>query len=246
VQARRNICTFALVSAPITFWNLSSFYKHYINPPSPCPLPLGGEGWGEGGQLQVIQKSQKFTRKTTQFMTIVRVVLSSGLILVMAFFIYDATSDRYYIRDRSNKRFGFGISKISYPEKAIDFIQKKNICGNIFNDPAIGHYFTWRCFPERTVFLDGRFDFPDRFLSHYYLPELWPKISERYLIDYALLGHGRAPDLVGLIRMLYLNKDWVLVYYDEIAAVFVRDLPKNRETIEKFGAVRLAFTVFCQ
>lgn len=207
VQARRNICTFALVSAPITFWNLGSFYKRYV----------------EG-----------FIRDREPLLNRVRAVLSMGLILVMGFSIYDVASDRYYIRDRSNKRFGFGISKISYPEKAIDFIQKKNICGNIFNDPAIGHYFTWRCFPERTVFLDGRFDFPDRFLSHYYLPELWPKISERYLIDYALLGHGRAPDLVGLIRMLYLNKDWVLVYYDEIAAVFVRDLPKNREIIEKF------------
>ena len=163
-----------------------------------------------------------------------RTVLSVGLILAMLFLVYDAASDRYYIRDRSNKRFGFGISRISYPEKAIDFIQGNNIQGNMFNNPATGHYFTWRCFPERMVFLDGRFDFPDRFLSHYYVPELWPKISEKYKIDYVLLGHGRSPNIAGLTRMLYFNKDWALVYYDEMAVVFVRDIPKNRMIIERF------------
>lgn len=84
------------------------------------------------------------------------------------------------------------------------------------------------------VFLDGRFDFPDRFLSHYYVPELWPKISKKYDINYALLGHGRSPNLAGLIRMLYLSKGWVLIYYDEMAVVFIRDVRENRELIEKF------------
>lgn len=206
-QARRNMCAFALVSAPITFWNLGSFYRDYL---------------------------ERFTRGRRVLIDRVRAVLSVGLALVMALFIYEAASDRYYIRDRSNKRFGSGISRISYPEKAINFIQKNNIRGNIFNDPAIGHYFTWRCFPERMVFLDGRFDFPDRFLSHYYVPELWPKISEKYHIDYVLLGHGRSPNLAGLTRMLYLDQDWVLVYYDEMAVVFVRDIEENQEIIQKF------------
>lgn len=207
IQARRNIAAFALVSAPITFWNLSFFYRNYI---------------------------ERFSAERAQLVTSAQVILSAVLILLMAFLIYDVASDRYYIRDRSNARFGLGISTISYPEKAIDFIQKTNIQGNIFNEPAIGHYFTWRCFPERIVFLDGRFDFPDRFLSHYYVPELWPKISKKYDINYVLLGHGRSPNLAGLIRMLYFNKDWVLIHYDEMAVVFIKNLPENRQIIEKF------------
>lgn len=152
----------------------------------------------------------------------------------MLFFVYDAVSDRYYIRDRSNTRFGLGVSNISYPKKAIDFIQKSNIQGNIFNNPAIGHYFTWRCFPERMVFLDGRFDLPEQFLWHYFVPELWPKISGKYNINYVLLGHGRSSHLAGLVKMLYLHKDWVLIYYDEMAVVFIRNTPENREVVERF------------
>lgn len=243
VQARRNICAFALMAAPITFWNLGSFYRNYIErfvgPSSPEPSPPGGRGQGEGVKrkflyYQVSQKLQRFTRKRAQLMTIVRAVLSVGLALVMVLFIYDAASDRYYIRDRSNARFGLGVSNISYPKKAIDFIRENNITGNIFNNPAIGHYFTWRCFPERMVFLDGRFNLPDRFLSHYYVPELWPKISEKYQINYILLGHGRSPNITPLTRMLYFNKDWVLIYYDEMAVAFVKNVGENREIIEKF------------
>lgn len=207
IQARRNIAPFALISAPITFWNLGSFYRDYI---------------------------ERFMRGRKDLMNRVRAVLSVGLVLVMILFIYDAASDRYYIRDRSNARFGLGVSNISYPKKAIDFIQENSITGNIFNNPATGHYFTWRCFPERMVFLDGRFDFPDRFLSHYYVPELWPRISEKYQINYVLLSHGRSPNIAPLTRMLYFNKDWVLIYYDEIAVVFVKNARENQEIIEKF------------
>ena len=207
IQARRNIAAFALVSAPIMFLNLSSFYKDYI---------------------------KRFTCKKARLMTIVRSVFSAALVAAMAFLIYDAVSDRYYIRDRSNARFGFGISKISYPEKAIDFIQENNLQGNIFNEPATGHYFTWRCYPDRKVFLDGRFDLPERFLSHYYVPELWPRISEKYNINYVLLGHGRSSDLAGLVRMLFSDKGWALIYYDEMAVVFIRDMPENRQIIEEF------------
>ena len=210
IQARRNIAPFALISAPITFWNLGSFYRDYI---------------------------EQFTRGRKDLMNRVQAVLSVGLVLVMAIFIYDAASDRYYIRDRSNTRFGLGVSNISYPQKAIDFIQENNITGNIFNNPAIGHYFTWRCFPERMVFLDGRFNFPERFLSHYYVPELWPKISEKYQINYVLLGHGRSPNIAPLTKMLYFNKDWVLIYYDEMAVVFIKDLPENQSIIKQFRVV---------
>jgi hypothetical protein len=207
VQARRNICAFALMAAPITFLNLGSFYKSSI---------------------------EEFLRARKLPMNHVQAVLSVGLVLVMILLIYDAASDRYYIRDRSNTRFGLGVSNISYPKKAIDFIQENNITGNIFNNPAIGHYFTWRCFPERLVFLDGRFDLPGRFLSHYYVPQLWPKISEKYQINYVLLGHGRSPNIAPLTRMLYFSKDWVLIYYDEMAVVFVKNVEENRKIIEKF------------
>ena len=72
--------------------------------------------------------------------------------------------------------------RLPFEWKKESIVQENNITGNIFNNPAIGHYFTWRCFPERKVFLDGRFNFPERFLSHYYVPELWSKISEKYQI----------------------------------------------------------------
>lgn len=60
VQAKRNICAFALVAAPITFWNL---------------------GW---------DYIESFARDREQLKDRVRRVLSAGLILVMLFFVYDA------------------------------------------------------------------------------------------------------------------------------------------------------------
>jgi len=157
-----------------------------------------------------------------------------ALVLLMSLLIYDVVANKYYIRDRSNKRFGLGISAITFPIKAIDFIQENNIRGNVFNDTSVGGYFIWRCYPKQKAFVDGRMDFSERYLFHHTDPFLWDDIVTTYNINYALLGHGWSPNLQPLIRLLYHRSDWVLVYFDYVAAVFVKNTPDNEHIIKNF------------
>jgi len=206
--ARRNISYFALIAAPITSLNISAFLSDIY------PLTKSNRLWGY--KKPIVAGFQIL------------------LILVMTVSIYHVVTNRYYIRDRNNKRFSLGISQITYPIKAVDFIIENRIPGNIFNDTLVGDYFIWRCYPERKAFLDGRMDFGEKFLFHHDQPMFWERIVDTYHINYALLGHGWSPNLKPLIRMLYTRNDWILVYFDDIAAVFVKDDLRNQDIIRRF------------
>ena len=40
--------------------------------------------------------------------------------------------------------------------------------------------------------------------------------------------------IIFIIKYLYNSKEWALVYYDQSSAVFLHDIPENKEAIEKF------------
>jgi hypothetical protein len=213
LKARRNISYFAIIAAPVMSLNIRSFI-------SDIRYRLEGKG-----------RVWKYGKVLTS-------VFQITLILTITFYIYDVTTNRYYIRDRSNKRFGLGISAITFPVKAVDFILENDIKGNMFNNTFVGDYLIWRCYPERKTFVDGRLDFSGRYLFHYTDPVFWDNIVNTYNINYALIGYGWSPNTMPLIKMLFNSNDWILVYFDDIAAIFIKNIPKNEHFIERFGIDR--------
>jgi hypothetical protein len=220
LKARRNISYFAIIAAPIMSLNIISFISDIR-----YHFERKGRVW-------------KYSKVPVS-------VFQITLILTVILYIYDVTTDRYYIRDRSNKRFGLGISTITFPVKAVDFIQENDIRGNMFNNTSVGDYLIWRCYPKRKTFLDGRMDFSERYLFHYTDPVFWNSIVNAYNINYAFIGHGWSPNMRPLIKKLFNSNEWILVYFDDIAAVFVKNTSENERIIIQFRIDRNNIYLIC-
>jgi hypothetical protein len=148
------------------------------------------------------------------------------------------------------REFGLGISKLHAPIDALRFADTVGIEGNPFNDFASGGYLAWARFPRDRVFVDGRTQaYPDDFFRFYFNvmddPEQWPTVVARFAPDYALLYHvwsNRFP----LVRYLNAGHGWTLVYYDEIASLYMPLDDAHRAVRERaeqaFAALQAART----
>jgi hypothetical protein len=137
--------------------------------------------------------------------------------------------------------FGLGVKPNKFPEQALRFIEENRITGNMFNSFAFGDYLTWRAYPERKVFIHGRNEvFPEEFYVNYLKAhesaQTWRAVTEQYHVTYALL-ENYGTDFSGKERITHLlgNKEWLPVYWDTTAIVYVKTVPENREVIERWG-----------
>jgi len=158
------------------------------------------------------------------------------LILFMGWSIWNIASNKFYIRMRVPVSWGFGVNELFYPRRACDFVEENGISGPIFNNLGAGGYLIWRFYPSRKVFIDGRLEVYDT--THYALyqrtlsdEEVWKQVVNHYDINCVILSHI-LPGNSDMIRRLYADKNWKLVYYDDVAAIFLRDTQRNRRIIE--------------
>jgi len=141
-------------------------------------------------------------------------------------------------------------TRYSVPENAVDFIEKNNISGRLYNDFVFGGYVTWRLYPWKKTFIDTRainytvlsearwINFAKESLQNKAIQAgktpLWERLLDHYEIDIVLLDtldvHGL---LAPLVMKLLDNRKWVPVHVDLISVVFVRDKQNNRSVIEE-------------
>jgi hypothetical protein len=130
-----------------------------------------------------------------------------------------------------------GLSPEVYPVGAAEFIAREGLQGNMFNSFNLGGYLIHRLGPERKVFVDGRLT------TLYSVPFLievidtgarnWQPLFARYHIEYAVLEHGN------MGAALDLDLGWALVYFDDVASVYVATAGVNADV-----ARRLAYRAF--
>lgn len=137
----------------------------------------------------------------------------------------------FLIKERLHyTEFGLGLAeKVCYPLEAGHFLDEAGISGNIFNMCDFGGFLIW-FHPERPVFVDGRLDvYGEKIYQDFMDPaaETWQK----YNINYVFLSY-RHPATRGL---LYENKDWPLVYWDDTALIYLRGTEKNKSLIDRYG-----------
>lgn len=129
--------------------------------------------------------------------------------------------------------FGLGVNWKLVPAQAVDFVERNRVGGPIFNSYGIGGYLIWRLYPREKVFVDGRVEmYGTGFLEtymRYWMPEVWDGYVERYGISCAIID--REPDYT--TRHLDDSPDWALVFFDDRAMVYLRDIPRNRALIER-------------
>jgi hypothetical protein len=137
--------------------------------------------------------------------------------------------------------FGVGVKERVFPERAFAFVEENDLRGPMFNSFPFGDYLCWRAAPERKVFIHGRNDvFPEAFFEEYLSAhrsaEEWTAVTEKYGITYAILQYA-VSETRGGRKMTHLleRRDWVPVYWDRVAVVYVKDVPKNAAIVARWG-----------
>lgn len=126
------------------------------------------------------------------------------------------------------KIFGFGINSDCFPEKALRYMDKRNISGRVFNNFGWGQYIIWSDFPRRIPFVDGRGylrpDLLEIMDQARFQPEVLDSLYNTYgfesvLITYpspesAILNFGNNSALS--------HPGWALVYWDDLSLVYLK------------------------
>ena len=140
---------------------------------------------------------------------------------------------------RREGTFGFGVQMPV--EGAYDFIERSGIRGTMFNTYNQGGYLLFRGAPERRVFADGRnidygYAFVQKLLDAGVNSVRWREIQEQYQFTYAVVEYKADPkqgSALPYIMNLAADPSWILVYIDDWAAVYVRDLPQYTDVIAR-------------
>jgi hypothetical protein len=142
--------------------------------------------------------------------------------------------------------FQRGIDESAFPVRAADFLEVNGLKGRMFNHLDVGGYLIWRLYPQQKTFIDNRTLSEDTFVlfnrimgasrkSVNGLPE-WKAIVNDYGIELIITFsvNRREGEIFPLIPALMSDEEWQLIYLDGNFLIFVRDLPGNREVIERF------------
>jgi hypothetical protein len=119
------------------------------------------------------------------------------------------------------------VSKTS-PVKAVNFIHRTKLSGNMLNEYVYGGYLIWAA-PDHPVFVDGRSDVYDwtgvlREYGEWINLQSDPgALLSKHKIDFCLLARDSA---IG--RVLPLLPDWKNIYSDEMMVIFARTSAYNR------------------
>ncbi|HQP91531.1 MAG TPA: tetratricopeptide repeat protein, partial [Candidatus Omnitrophota bacterium] len=147
-----------------------------------------------------------------------------------------------YIFDTYSLKSGmWGLTENKFPEKAVNFLLNCNIKGNMINDFNSGSYLIGRTYPMRQVFIDGRTELygPVFFSDYVRLGEGERGIIEKTVAKYDIRGFFltvSTDDLhTGLMRYLSKNPLWKVVYFDQTAIIFLKDIPENSKIIREFS-----------
>jgi hypothetical protein len=139
--------------------------------------------------------------------------------------------------------FGGAVSSITLPVSAADFIEANGIKGPLFNLYNEGGYLIWRFWPKEKVAIDGRSEiYGKKALEEHDLiasaGDGWEKpVNDEYKINYFILPYwseGLITNSSALARGL-LSDNFRIVYWDDSAAVFLKNSAQNKEIINKYG-----------
>jgi hypothetical protein len=135
--------------------------------------------------------------------------------------------------------FGFGFAGGYYPTAACDFLDREELPqSELYNDVRFGGYLINRYSPQRLVFQDDRNEIHDDLLRDIWSllqrndVQGWNGLLENYDCDTALVRYhaplkvapadGQGPEFRGFTARWFPAAEWALVFWDDVAMVFVR------------------------
>ncbi|MGI8908788.1 MAG: hypothetical protein ACR2IE_20135 [Candidatus Sumerlaeaceae bacterium] len=167
--------------------------------------------------------------------------IAAGILLIVA-----AVGASLHHDQKDHPFLSFGADTAGYPVHACEFVVRENLHGRLYNDMGNGGYLLWKLAPERKVLVFGetRLNGPllDRMYARPNTPDDWRKIFDDTAVTYAVLNcaTGKAiqagsKTVPQVIQDLWA--DWILVFWDDDAMVFAKDLPENRDLIARRACI---------
>ncbi|RPJ45138.1 MAG: hypothetical protein EHM19_05755 [Candidatus Latescibacterota bacterium] len=123
---------------------------------------------------------------------------------------------------------GWAWAPRNYPIRAFRFLEAEKLPGEVFHPDRFGGPFVWYFYPSRKDFIDGRIEvFGEKFWVDVYgrilgLGPGWEDLLDRYRVNTLLLDIGSGEEAGPLARSMTERDEWMLVYFDDEAAIFVR------------------------
>ncbi|HEY1851695.1 MAG TPA: hypothetical protein VGG60_11770 [Candidatus Binataceae bacterium] len=174
-----------------------------------CALPVARHSW-----LLILRRRERISEETAKAVPQTeRSAASPWLALVVAVMLA-IYSGIFSSRLRVDK---------PYPERAIAFMQKHDLRGNILGDFDWGEYLIWHTAPGSKVFIDGRYDtvYPysviEQYIDFYFDRGGAQSVLTAYPHDLILI-----PPASGAFELMQRQPGWKLIYHDADAALFAR------------------------
>lgn len=204
----RNIHFFAFISYFVTLSNLSSIEKNF--------------------------KFAHIFKKN--IISLFNAAMALLFIVWIVLQIKEIPTAAYYDFNENKFQSNFsGMDKRQYPIGALEFALKNKIGPNVLNNFNSGAYMIGKAYPELRVFIDGRTelygsDFFKEYLSLINADvDVFNKVTEKYQISAVLFTIGNSK----IIKHIYKDPKWKLVFIDHAGLVFLKDTPFNKALIEK-------------
>lgn len=140
-----------------------------------------------------------------------------------------------------------GIGLLPKTTAAADFYQSLNLPGRVFNNYDIGGYLIY-FLPNNSVFVDNRpAEYPGELFDQYRSAQtdlsVFNKLTTQYQIDSVFFyRHDLTPWAQEFMHLLVESPDWVPVYVDQYAIIFVSNVESNQTIIEKYQIPNDAFS----
>jgi tetratricopeptide (TPR) repeat protein len=139
-------------------------------------------------------------------------------------------------------RFGTQAHAGVLPVDAVRFIKEARLSGNVFNSYRFGGYLIWSLWPSQKVFIDGREDVYiapgvlTEYLHAFDSRRNWNDLAAKYAIDYAVVQYPETAPATpedSVESVAFPRAEWALVYFDDVAAIYVRRNGKNEAVIKQ-------------
>ncbi len=138
---------------------------------------------------------------------------------------------------------GFGVNERWVPEGALRYLDARRVEGRLFNAFHFGGYIEWRDFPRRAPILDGRGMAPPSLLEEIHFARAYPqhlaRLQARFgfeaaVMDYPTYSGDAIEEVIGPDADSALaSSDWALVYWDDVALVYLRRGGPHAGVIER-------------
>lgn len=179
-----------------------------------------------------------------KFKCITVIFCKIALIAWMINFGAQLMNNGYFNYDTFERKSEYeGISLRNYPYRAVNFLVENKVKGNFFNDFNSGAYLIGRTYPNIKPFIDGRTEvYGAEFFTKQYMKiwsdgdvKLFDELAEKYGFVGAFLNSNSHPTPEKALKMFINKKGWVPVYFDYDALILLKDIPQNKDLIDRFG-----------